>query len=84
MDFFTKSEQEILLEAKNIIVGFSGGADSTLALYATNEFLKSHSAANLLTAIYVDHQAQTSSTDWLNHCESFCATHAIEFKAVMT
>ena len=82
MDFFTKSEQEILLKAKNIIVGFSGGADSTLALYATNEFLKSHNAANRLTAIYVDHQAQASSADWLNHCESFCATHAIKFQAV--
>ena len=39
MDFFNKSEQAILLKAENIIVGFSGCADSTLALYVTNEFL---------------------------------------------
>ena len=48
MDFFNKSEQAILLKAENIIVGFSGGADSTLALYATNEFLKSHDQTSKL------------------------------------
>ena len=30
MDFFTKTEKDILFSADKIIVGFSGGADSTL------------------------------------------------------
>ena len=77
MDFFSKSEQAILLKAENIIVGFSGGADSTLALYATNEFLKSHDQTSKLTALYVDHQMHTNSTAWLKHCESFCAKQNI-------
>ena len=42
MDFFNKSEQSILLNAENIIVGFSGGVDSTLVLAATNQFLEKH------------------------------------------
>ena len=80
MDFFNKSEQAILLAANNIIVGYSGGADSTLALFATNEFLKSHDQASKLTALYVDHQMQTNSTAWLKHCEAFCGKHNIAFK----
>ena len=80
MDFFNKSEQAILLAAKNIIVGYSGGADSTLALFTTNEFLKSHDQASKLTALYVDHQMQTNSTAWLKHCEAFCGMHNIAFK----
>ena len=81
MDFFNKSEQAILLKAENIIVGFSGGADSTLALYATNEFLKSHDQTSKLTALYVDHQMHTNSTAWLKHCESFCAKQNITFES---
>ena len=79
MDFFNKSEQEILLQAKNIVVGFSGGADSTLALYAVDHFLQTHGQAKKLSAIYVDHQTQAKSTDWLKHCESFCAEQSISF-----
>ncbi len=79
MDFFNKSEQAILLKAKNIVVGFSGGADSTLALFATNEFLKSHDQASKLSALYVDHQMQADSSDWLKHCESFCTKQNINF-----
>ena len=81
MDFFNKSEQAILLKAESIIVGFSGGADSTLALYATNEFLKSHDQTSKLTALYVDHQMHTNSTAWLKHCESFCAKQNITFES---
>jgi tRNA(Ile)-lysidine synthase len=80
MDFFNKSEQAILLAAKNIIVGYSGGADSTLALFATNEFLKSHDQASKLTALHIDHQMQANSTAWLKHCEAFCGKHNIAFK----
>ena len=81
MDFFNISEQAILLKAKNIVVGFSGGADSTLALFATNEFLKSHDQASKLSALYVDHQVQADSSHWLKHCESFCAKQNIRFES---
>ena len=79
LDFFNKSEQLILLNAENIIVGFSGGVDSTLALVATNQFLEMHGKKNCLTALHVNHQTQSASTAWQKHCEKFCKAHNINF-----
>ena len=75
MDFFNKSEQSILLNAENIIVGFSGGVDSTLVLAATNQFLEAHNKKNCLTALHVNHQTQSDSSSWQIHCEKFCKEH---------
>tara|TARA_B000000609_G_scaffold155637_1_gene146934 strand:- start:349 stop:1320 length:972 start_codon:yes stop_codon:yes gene_type:complete len=79
VDFFNKSEQSILLNAENIIVGFSGGVDSTLVLAATNQFLEAHNKKNCLTALHVNHQTQTDSSSWQIHCEKFCKQHNINF-----
>ena len=79
MDFFNKSEQSILLNAKNIVVGFSGGVDSTLALVATEQFLAKHKKKNNLSALYVDHQTQKDSTLWQKHSEKFCKKRCINF-----
>ena len=79
MDFFNKSEQSILLNAENIIVGFSGGVDSTLVLAATNQFLEAHNKKNCLTALHVNHQTQSDSSSWQKHCEKFCKEHNINF-----
>ena len=79
MDFFNKSEQSILLNAKNIVVGFSGGVDSTLALVATEQFLEKHKKKNNLSALYVDHQTQKDSTHWQKHSEKFCKKRCINF-----
>ena len=79
MEFFNKSEQSILLNARNIIVGFSGGVDSTLALVATNQFLAANNKKACLTALHVNHQTQSNSDAWHKHCENFCQTHDINF-----
>ena len=79
MDFFNKSEELILLNAKNIVVGFSGGVDSTLALVTTMQFLENHNKKAYLSAIYVNHQTQLNSDNWQKHCENFCKTHKINF-----
>jgi tRNA(Ile)-lysidine synthetase-like protein len=79
LDFFNKSEQSILLNAKNIVVGFSGGIDSTLALAATNQFLETHGKKNCLTALHINHQTQSASSKWQKHCEIFCKAHDINF-----
>jgi len=79
MSFFNKSEELILLNAKSVVVGFSGGVDSTLALIATMQFLEKHKKKPYLTAIHVNHQTQSSSVDWEKHCENFCETHKINF-----
>ena len=79
LDFFNKSEQSILLNAKNIVVGFSGGVDSTLALASTKQFLEKHNKKNDLTALHVNHQTQKDSVNWQKHSESFCKKHKINF-----
>ena len=71
VDFFNKSEQSILLNAENIIVGFSGGVDSTLVLAATNQFLEAHNKKNCLTALHVNHQTQSDSSSWEINCEKY-------------
>ena len=57
MDFFTKTEKDILLSADQIIVGFSGGADSTLLLHKTFNFLTESNYDNKLLALHINHQA---------------------------
>ena len=79
MSFFNKPEELILLNAKSVVVGFSGGVDSTLALIATMQFLEKHNKKSCLTAIHVNHQTQSSSATWQKHCENFCNTHKINF-----
>ena len=68
-----------MLNAKNIVVGFSGGIDSTLALAATNQFLETHGKKNCLTALHINHQTQSASSKWQKHCEIFCKAHDINF-----
>jgi Predicted ATPase of the PP-loop superfamily implicated in cell cycle control len=61
MNFFTKTEKDILLSADQIIIGFSGGADSTLLLHKTFNFLTESNYDNKLLALHINHQAQPES-----------------------
>ena len=67
MNFFTQEELSIINNAQKVVVAFSGGPDSTLALLATKECLKDDSK---LSAIHINHQAQTASSDWELDCKS--------------
>ena len=80
MDFFTESEKKILLESDEVVVGFSGGADSTLALFAAFEFLASCEKTEKLTALHVNHQTQGNSDSWAEHCSKICQQHKIKFE----
>ena len=80
MDFFTKTEKDILLSADQIIVGFSGGADSTLLLHKTFNFLTESNYDNKLLALHINHQAQPESHSWEEHCQKFCQDKKIHFQ----
>lgn len=68
---------------KQLVVGFSGGLDSTVLLHwcASIPALKSR-----LLAVHVNHGLSSNALSWQIHCERWCAqlqipfvTHAVEF-----
>ena len=80
MDFFTKTEKDILFSADKIIVGFSGGADSTLLLHKTFNFLTESNSENKLLALHINHQSQSESHAWEEHCQKFCQDREIHLQ----
>ena len=80
MDFFTKTEKDILLAADQVVVGFSGGPDSTLALHETLHLLNEFNSANKLKALHINHQVQSKSDVWEEHCKSFCTDKNIDLQ----
>jgi len=81
MNYFTDQEKNILAEASSVVVGFSGGADSSLALHVTNDYLKEINASSKLLALHVNHLSQNDSKTWEQHCAEVCKALSIEFKA---
>jgi len=81
MNYFTDQEKNILAEASSVVVGFSGGADSSLALHVTNDYLKEINASSKLLAVHVNHLSQNDSKTWEQHCAEVCKALRIEFKA---
>jgi tRNA(Ile)-lysidine synthase len=61
-------------------VGFSGGADSTALLLALHSARKALPAP--LAAVHFDHGLQAASRRWAGHCEEFCTTRGIPYRAV--
>ena len=81
MNYFTDQEKNILAEASSVVVGFSGGADSSLALHVTNDYLKEIDASSKLLALHVNHMSQSDSKAWEHHCEQACTASGIQFEA---
>ena len=79
MNFFTPEELSIISNAKKVVVAFSGGPDSTLALLATKQNLKDSSK---LSALHINHQAQTASSEWEQDCEKLCQKLSIAYESV--
>jgi len=52
-----------------ILVGHSGGLDSTVLLHALAESRKARERG--LRAVHVDHRLQSDSAMWARHCEAF-------------
>lgn len=61
-----------------LVVGFSGGLDSTVLLHA----LASHSICrHQLLAVHINHGISVNSQMWQRHCEQFCLNLGINFIA---
>lgn len=52
------------------LVAYSGGSDSTALLYFANKMAKKYKVE--IRAIHVNHNLNTDSVDWENHCKYFC------------
>lgn len=63
-----------------LVVGFSGGLDSTVLLHLVREWQRQHPQVAVL-ALQVNHQLQSAATDWQHHCERVCRQWGISFVA---
>ncbi|KTD47636.1 tRNA lysidine(34) synthetase TilS [Legionella quateirensis] len=65
-----------LEQFKKLIVGFSGGLDSTVLLHA---LYSQSSLRNKLLAVHINHGISPNALSWQNHCETFCINAGIPF-----
>lgn len=63
-----------------LVVGFSGGLDSTVLLHLVREWQRQHPATGIL-ALQVNHQLQSAAQQWQQHCEALCQQWHIPFVA---
>jgi tRNA(Ile)-lysidine synthase len=68
------------LPAGAIVVGFSGGMDSTVLLHALAQIAGARERG--LRAIHVDHGLHADSPCWAGHCRAFTASLAIAFETI--
>lgn len=62
--------------ARKLCVAYSGGLDSTVLLHA----LVQHEPRSFeLRAIYIDHQLQTASAEWAEHCKRTAESLRVPF-----
>lgn len=66
--------------ASPLLVGLSGGLDSTVLLHALSSDAEIRS--NGLRAVHVHHGLQSSATDWGNHCRALCESLDIDLQVV--
>jgi tRNA(Ile)-lysidine synthase len=63
------------LRPGGIVVGFSGGMDSTVALHALAQVPDARERG--LRAIHVDHRLHADSERWMQHCRAFAASLSV-------
>ncbi|MFZ4077189.1 MAG: tRNA lysidine(34) synthetase TilS [Legionellaceae bacterium] len=69
--------RRVLIDAPHIIVGYSGGLDSTVLLHvlASDPLLSSK-----IEAVHVHHGLSVHASDWQKHCESWCHQHQVSLR----
>jgi tRNA(Ile)-lysidine synthase len=61
---------------KKLWIGFSGGVDSHVLLHALSQV---QTGLPAISAVYINHQLQTQSSQWAKHCQHICAELNIPF-----
>lgn len=63
---------------ERLVIGFSGGLDSTVLLHLARQWQQQHPAVPLL-ALHVNHQLQPHADSWQQQCETLCRQWQIPF-----
>lgn len=71
--------REKIADHKKILVGFSGGIDSTVLLHALYLIKKEHDPALMIRAIHVHHGLNAKANAWQQHCAQLCQQWEIPF-----
>lgn len=71
-----------LAHAGRIIVGFSGGLDSTVLLHVLSRLRDRGQLAVPLIALHINHGLQRPADDWQQHCAAVCERLGIRFLAI--
>ena len=66
-------------EFNHVVIGYSGGVDSSVLLYliTKNSILRSKK----IMAIHINHSLSKNSDDWESFCRENCENLGIEFKS---
>jgi len=75
----TEDIQEFINPNQQIIVGFSGGIDSTALLHLCFELFEQKKISNL-SAVHVNHNLSVHSDVWAKHCQVLCKDLKIPLK----
>jgi len=68
--------------ASRWLVGYSGGLDSSALLHLLSRLSQTHALPPLI-AVHVDHQLQSVSAQWRQHCQSTCDALGIELVSII-
>lgn len=63
-----------------LVVGFSGGLDSTVLLQLARQW-RHHNASTLLLALHINHQLHPHADDWQWQCAELCKHWQVPFAA---
>ena len=80
MKFSLNALNESLANArkyKNLIVGFSGGLDSSVLLHGVLALVKKGLLQSQIKAIHVNHRQNSACNDWELFCNQVCAKYGV-------
>ena len=79
--FDSKTFFDLVDPNKNVMVGFSGGGDSSALLHFCHELNQQGLLHGSISAIHINHSLSKNSNQWEDHCKKFCKERGISFKS---
>ncbi len=64
-----------------LVVGYSGGLDSTVLLHLAKQWQQNQPTTQLV-ALHINHQLQDQSTHWQQHCQNLCQQWQVSFETI--